>query len=157
MKIIPATPQDADALTQLTFRSKAHWGYTSEQMEQWREDLTISPDYIEKHTVYLIQSGNQVKGYFSLCQISSKEVELDNLFIDPEFMGLGLGKALLRDCLKKIQSLGYNKVILYADPNAEKFYEKHGFKTVDQLPSAVPNRFLPMMELQLQPESKALR
>lgn len=43
----------------------------------------------------------------------------------------------------------FKTVTLDAEPNAERFYLKFGFKTVDQLASSIPNRFLPVMELDL--------
>ncbi|MFT6245466.1 MAG: hypothetical protein ACJA0U_003079 [Salibacteraceae bacterium] len=43
-----ASTSDAKDLTDLTIRSKSYWGYSSEQIEEWRDDLTISADYLEK-------------------------------------------------------------------------------------------------------------
>ncbi len=149
MEIHSAAPKDAEILSKLTMLSKAHWGYSQEQMDQWREELTITPDYISKHQVFLIKSDNQIIGYYAYCKLSVKEVELDNLFIHPEFMGQGLGKILMNDLLDKVQASGYQKITLYADPNAESFYKNYGFNTVDQLASSVPGRTLPVMEFVL--------
>ena len=52
MKIVKATNTDALALTELTLRSKLHWGYTEDQIEGWKDDLTINSDYVDNNEVY---------------------------------------------------------------------------------------------------------
>lgn len=52
MTILPALPSDHQLLTQLTQQSKAHWGYSKEQLKKWEAALTITSDYFEAHTVY---------------------------------------------------------------------------------------------------------
>jgi ribosomal protein S18 acetylase RimI-like enzyme len=45
--------------------------------------------------------------------------------VHPEFQGKGLGKAIIRKLVAL--SKGHNKIILYANPGTEGFYEKIGF------------------------------
>ena len=42
-----AGPGDAQALSSLAFRSKAHWGYDIDFMKRCKAELTYSPDDIE--------------------------------------------------------------------------------------------------------------
>ena len=39
-----ARPHEAHALSELAFRSKAHWDYTAEQLDVFREELRLTPD-----------------------------------------------------------------------------------------------------------------
>jgi len=39
---------------------------------------------------------------------------------------------------------------LDADPHAEGFYQKFGFVTVEQRPSTIAGRYLPIMQLDLE-------
>ncbi|GFD80204.1 hypothetical protein KUL118_30660 [Tenacibaculum sp. KUL118] len=41
--IVKAQIQDANLLTEIAISSKAYWGYSKEQMEEWKNDLTVSP------------------------------------------------------------------------------------------------------------------
>ena len=51
----PATGDDADTLTDLAHRAKAHWGYPANWMRAWDAQLTILPGYIEMHDVLRVQ------------------------------------------------------------------------------------------------------
>ncbi len=55
MKINKACKEDAIALTGLAIRSKSHWNYKQEQIEEWREELTITVEYIEDNQVYKLK------------------------------------------------------------------------------------------------------
>lgn len=52
-----STPDEADFLSNLALESKAHWGYPQAQLELWRKDLRITPEYIEENTVRTIRAG----------------------------------------------------------------------------------------------------
>ena len=52
MKIIRAQKNDAKHLTELTLRSKNYWNYGEQQIEEWKEELTISEDYIEENEIF---------------------------------------------------------------------------------------------------------
>jgi predicted GNAT family N-acyltransferase len=145
--MLKATVHDANELTSLTKQSKAYWGYTTEQMEKWNEDLTISETYILKNHVYLERQQDQIVGYYSYWAETETKAKLDNLFIAPEHIGSGLGKQLLFDFLDRVKDEGYQIVILDADPHAAEFYKKFGFKVVGKRASSVSGRFLPIMEL----------
>lgn len=149
MQIISASTKDADVLTELTMRSKAHWGYSGQQMETWREELTITQDYLSKQPAFVLIDGEEIRGYYSFEVISKTKVELDNLFVDPDFIGNGLGKLLISDFLIRMEEMGMEEIVLDADPNAETFYSKYGFQVVGKLGSSIPGRYLPVMKYEL--------
>ena len=150
MTIEKARKKDARILTDLTIRSKSYWDYSAEQIMSWKDDLTITTAYIDKNEVYkLTNKHNIIIGYYSYIILNNAVIKLDNLFIDPPYIGHDYGTLLMNDFLKRIKSLKFDKVTLDADPNAEKFYHKFGFKTVGKLKSTVENRFLPIMEIKI--------
>ncbi len=148
-EIVKSTPEDHEILTEITKKSKAYWGYSEEQMENWSELLTITKNYIELNNVYNLLVNHLVVGYYSYIYLNEKEVKLDNLFILPTYIGNGFGKLLMNDFLNRIKNSEKNKIILDADPNAEKFYEYFGFSKIGQLETAIKNRYLPVMELKI--------
>jgi len=147
--ISKATTEDSEILTDITKKSKAHWGYSNKQMESWSSQLTITTNYIEISEVYKLVINDLVVGYYSYVILEENVVQLDNLFVLPEYIGKGLGTFLMSDFLDRCKALKFQKVVLDADPNAENFYKKHGFITVGQIETSIKDRFLPIMELNL--------
>ena len=103
MKIEKAKNIDNIELSELTARSKAHWNYSSEQIEKWKDDLTISAEYIDKNEVYKLKEDDKLIGYYSFQSVDYKKVKLDNIFINPEFIGRGYGKILMNHFFKKVK------------------------------------------------------
>jgi len=151
MKIVKAVPADHIILSDITFKGKAYWNYDSAQMENWLPELVIGPAYIEAHKVYKLISKEEIVGYYSFLETDKNTIKLDNLFLLPEYIGLGYGKFLMHDFLKRIKETSATKIILDADPNAENFYKTFGFQTYNNLETSIKGRFLPQMELYVVP------
>ncbi len=149
MSIEKAQPTDAEALTALTMRSKAHWGYTPEQLLSWREELTITPAYINQNEVFKLIKDYEIIGFYTHQPLDATRIKLNFLFVEPAYIGHGYGSRLLNDFLRRVGKSKFTKVLLDADPNAEAFYEKHGFKVVGKLQSAIKDRYLPIMEKEI--------
>ena len=149
MKILTAEITDDEILTKITKQSKAHWGFSTEILLEWEHLLTISRKYIEENNVTKLVKKGEVIGYYSYFKVDEKTLKLDNLFIQPSYIGTGLGKILMNHFLDQTKNLSLEKIILDAEPNAEDFYKKFGFVTVGQLESSLKDRFLPIMELKL--------
>jgi len=147
MIIEKATKTDAKQLTELTIRSKSYWNYSKEQIDGWRNVLTITEDYLVDKEVYkLIKQGNII-GYYSYFILGEKDVKLDNLFVEPRFIGQGFGLMLMEDFLQRIKDLNFERVVLDSEPNAENFYQRIGFKRIGKLETSIKDRYLPIMEL----------
>lgn len=149
MIIEKATIEENEILTEITKKSKAYWGYSPEQILQWENNLTVSKDYIEKNEVFKLVSQDEIIGYYSYIKEENHNVILDNLFILPEYIGKGFGKYLMNDFLKRMQDEKCKKVILDSEPNAERFYQKLGFKKIGEFETSIKNRFMPIMEIEL--------
>jgi GNAT superfamily N-acetyltransferase len=144
-----ANTADAEDLSVLCFASKAYWGYSQAQLNSWRDELTISAEYILKNQVYKLKIDERLIAFYSYYAQPAKTVFMDNLFVDPTFIGKGFGQILMDDFLIRIMDEGKIRVILHADPNAENFYLKRGFKTIGKKETNIEGRFLPIMELKL--------
>jgi hypothetical protein len=44
-----AIPDDAQQLSELARRAKAHWNYPAEWLAAWQSELTIEPRYLVEH------------------------------------------------------------------------------------------------------------
>ena len=65
MKIERTTKNDAKELTELTIRSKSYWNYGKEQIEEWREELTITEKYIDENQIYKLVANNSLIGFYA--------------------------------------------------------------------------------------------
>ena len=149
MKIIKANSTDAKEITALSLRSKDYWNYGKEQMEQWREDLTITPDYINKFSVFKLVNDDKLVGFYAYKKETAKVVKLTFLFVDPECIGKGYGKILINHFLESMKLTEFESAVVDADPNAEDFYAHIGFKVIGKLKSSIKDRYLPIMEIGL--------
>jgi GNAT superfamily N-acetyltransferase len=76
-------------------------------------------------------------------------VELEDLFVDPEWMGQGAGRALVQDLVAITRKRGARRIEVTANPHALAFYEKAGFVAGLE----IETRFgpAPRMHLQIPP------
>ena len=148
--IRPASHHEAKLLSELACRSKAYWGYSKHFMQACREELTLSPTYIKKHTTFVIAAGQRIKGFYALEQLSPDEIELGYLFVDPSSIRSGYGRKLMVHALRMARKLGYRRMVIQGDPNAEPFYRAFGATFAGTKPSAsIPGRELPVFHLEL--------
>src|SRR5690554_4079611 len=73
-------PDEAEILSDLAIESKGYWGYSREQLEVWRNDLRITPEYIAENTVRTICSETETEraGFFAIQQ--KEDAILDHLW-----------------------------------------------------------------------------
>ena len=151
MKIEKAVRNDAKGLTELTIRSKSHWDYGEQQMEEWREELTITEKYIDDNQIYKLVIEDLLVGFYAYHPKNKTDIQLNYLFVEPEFIGKGYGEALMTDFLQRIENTEFKTVTLDADPNVEQFYSGFGFHVIGRQETAIKDRFLPVMQLEIKP------
>ncbi len=72
-----------------------------------------------------LNSGDRVKG-------NDADGEIDRIYVHPDFMGKGAGKALMCHALERLKALGCKKAFLWvfeANTTAREFYQAMGFST----------------------------
>ena len=155
-QIRQALPSEVEYLSELAFRSKSYWGYSAEFMQACLEELTVDEHYIENNPTFVIEDARNIIGFHSLEHISTAEVELSFLFIDPAFIGKGYGRNLMAHAQEEARRLGYVKMIIQGDPNAERFYRSAGGLVVGTRKSvSIPNRELPIFCINLEKPDKS--
>jgi GNAT superfamily N-acetyltransferase len=58
---------------------------------------------------------------------SGDVAEIEDLFVDPDWMRRGVGRALVRDLIALAQRRGVNRMEVTGNPHARAFYERVGF------------------------------
>ncbi len=140
-----AVSADLKTLNKISMASKRYWGYPEEWMARWKDDLTINDKHLSDASVIVLEVNKTVSG-FCVIHEDSMHYEVLHLWLKPEFIGQGLGRALLFYALQEIV-VRELPIIVESDPNAEVFYSKQGFVTYDKKESFPKGRFLPLMKM----------
>lgn len=139
MQIRHALPAEAGQLTALARRSKAYWGYEEVQLDAWREDLTITPALIEAAHVYVCEADGDIGAFYALLR-EGETWQLGHLWVLPEQMGRGIGRALLRHAAAEAFEGGAREVLVDADPYAEAFYLACGAERDGDVGAPIPGQ-----------------
>ncbi len=143
-----AHPQESRALTALARRSKAHWGYDESFMQAHLSDLLVTPTYMAEHPTYVLEYEGRPVGFYALEHVADGTVELGYLFVEPGYIGCGLGRRLLEHARVMAAGLGYRHMRIVSDPNAAGFYRQMGARPWGEWHSpVVPGRRLPVLQL----------
>ena len=103
--------------------------------ETYREALTAHPEVIDvpveqvrSGSVRVVTDEHDIPIGFSAVIARGDAVELDGLFVAPEWMRRGLGGALVADVVTRARSRGGASYHVVANPGAVPFYKRHGFR-----------------------------
>ena len=119
-------------------------------MQACLEELTLDPRYIESNPTFVIDVEGNTVGFYSLEYVSASEAELGYLFVEPMFIGKGYGRKLMAHAQQKARHLGYNRITVQGDPNAEQFYRAAGGLVVGTRKStSISDRELPLFRIDL--------
>lgn len=144
----PALPADASMLTELALRAKAHWGYSAELLELWRPQLTITPEIIERQSTWVCEDCGSIRGFCSI-ESTGDSAELEHLWVDPDAMGRGIGRALLVHALAEARACGVRSLRAESDPHAAGFYLRMGASPAGEADSTPTGRKLPVLSFDL--------
>ena len=147
LRIRPADGGDAAVLTALALRSKAHWGYSDQFIAACREELTYTPEKLEASQIfgYVCLSDELPVAFYVLEKTGVDVAELDALFVEPEYIGKGIGKMLIKHAKEQAANLGLETIVIQGDPNEEPFFVAIGSMPCGTTESgSVPGRQLPL-------------
>ena len=158
IQIRRAQPEEAAALTEIAHAAKRHWGYPENWIAHWKDDLTITPDFIATNEMYVAINGEEIAGCCALV-ITDSLAELEHMWIRPEHMGNGVGRALFNEIVERATTLNAKVLELSADPNAEGFYQRMGATRIGEARSEIEGqpRVLPRMSFNLESPSPSGR
>lgn len=95
-----ARPHESEAVSSLALRSKSHWQYTAEQLEVFRDELTIAPEQVAPKRTHAAEEAGVLLGFYTLMMLHEDEyqdeAELEHLFVEPGRLERGVGAAVFR-------------------------------------------------------------
>ena len=147
IRVVRARPEQAERLSQIAYAAKSYWGYPSQWIELWHNQLTISKQYIERHEVYAaVDDDETLLGFYALAG-SGERMVLDHLWVQPRSLHAGVGRKLFEHAVALAAQAGAQQIEIESDPNAEGFYQKMGAETVGEVTYELEGlpRSLPLM------------
>jgi ribosomal protein S18 acetylase RimI-like enzyme len=131
-----ARPAEAAALASLQRRSSDVW-------EEYRAQLAANPGLIEPPHRAIAEGRVRVAvdvsqrrlGFSVVLPPVGGRFELDDLFVEPDSMGHGVGRLLVADVVSRAAALQATCIEVTANPNAVGFYERVGFRVTGEVPT----------------------
>lgn len=149
LAIRTASESEVEALDRIAVASKAHWGYSAQDLARWAQDLRTPPETIADWPTFVAEREGTVVGFTQLCP-TSDPWQLVSLWVHPDHMGLGIGRRLLAQAVAAASSSGQRRIHVDADPNALGFYLSCCAKQIGSIPAPIatdPSRVRPQLEL----------
>lgn len=150
VKIRQATLDDAKTLTDLAYTT--FWDAFAHHPKNAPDDLNhymrqafnveqTTKELGEMNSLFLIaEIDGDAAGYAKLITgniedgvTAERPIELNRLYSHQQFLGKGIGQALMDACLEHARTEGHDVMWLGVwefNPRAQRFYEKNGFRVV---------------------------
>ncbi len=154
VSIRKAVLADMDDLTDLCMRSKQSNGYDDAFMSQCVDELRVRESWVLNDDFWVAETEeSRIVGCIRLSVDAADGTgELETCFVEPGWKGRKIGRMLADKLLEKAVAARLGRIGLDADPFAEAFYEKLGFREVGRVQSgSISGRTLARMELDLTP------
>ncbi len=90
VRIRRSRPSEAQRLTRIAFAAKRYWGYPEQLIQLWRDELTVTPEYVAATDMCSALVGDRLAGF---CAWQRRESIwwLEHVWVLPEFMGAESG------------------------------------------------------------------
>ena len=123
-----ADADEARALEALQRRASDVW-------EEYRAPLAAHPDAIaapheaiaDGRVRVAVDADGRLVGFSAVLSRENGRCELEDLFVEPDVMRLGVGRQLVHDLAERAAAAGATHVDVTANPNALGFYLRVGF------------------------------
>jgi len=123
--IRPGRADEGDRLKEIAIDSKGFWGYEPAKVLEWADRGDFSEERLAELTVFVAESDGRAIAWSSLIE-QGERAWLEDLWVEPDWIGKGVGSALFRHCAAHAEKLGARGLEWEAEPNALAFYEKMG-------------------------------
>lgn len=152
LRIRPVRPREGERLREIAVAAKSYWGYDLDRVREWAAMGDFSLEGLRRKDVHVAEVAGRAVGWVAV--IPRGEVcWLDDLWVEPDWIGTGVGSSLFRHAAERARQLGASRMEWEAEPNAVGFYEKMGGHHLrDGEPSAW-GRVVPVMGIELRPSS----
>jgi GNAT superfamily N-acetyltransferase len=148
VRIRPARQHEGERLREIAIAAKSHWGYDLNRVREWAGVGDFSADGLRKKEVYVAEAEGRAIAWAALIP-RGELIWLDDLWVEPEWIGKGVGSLLFRHAVERAIWLGGKQLEWEAEPNAVGFYEKLGGRYLLDSEPSLWGRVIPVMGVDL--------
>lgn len=123
-----ATPDEQHALDDLHRRSSFFWEEDRVVLERHPEVLGVDPQAIAQARVRVATGvAGDLLGFSTTTPREDRASELEALFVEPDLIGRGVGRALLEDAKARAAGAGHPRMTVVVAARTVPFYAQGGF------------------------------
>jgi N-acetylglutamate synthase-like GNAT family acetyltransferase len=128
MTIRTARSADGGALAALHRRASYVWEEDRAQLDAHPEIFGVAPDLLEAgHVRVATLPDGTVIGFATIRPLSHGKCEVEDLFVEPDVMRNGIGRALIEDAAVRAATGGCKVMCVVGAERTRGFYERVGF------------------------------
>lgn len=143
-----AALHEGERLREIATAAKGYWEYDEDRVREWGASLDFSEDGLRGKEVYVAEVDGRIVGWAALIH-RGELCWLDDLWIEPEWIGKGIGGRLFRHVAEIGRRRGAVRMEWEAEPNAIGFYGKMGGRYLRDSPPNEWGRILAVMGVEL--------
>ena len=123
------TPADLPALADVYRRASLSNPGDRERLLAHPEHLVLDPEGLTEGRTHVAEEGGAVVGFATWAE-TDDGMELEDLFVDPNWMRRGIATALVNCIADVVRSRGADTLEVTASPDALEFYRAVGFDDI---------------------------
>src|SRR3954447_9412675 len=145
MVIRAAVAGESTLLTEIHRRASYIWVEDRPQLHAHPEIFGVDARSLAEGRVRVASVGpsEQILGFATWRPAGGDDAELDDLFVEPDAMRRGIGRALVEDAAEQARRAGRSRLLVVAHQRTLGFYERAGFEKTD----VADTRFGPALRL----------
>ena len=119
--LVRATREDAGDYVRISARTRSRFNLVT-------TDPVAAADEIDASTTYMIEVDGQRVGFISYISRHADHAYLEEVQIDPDFQGRGIGSFALTALLDELQAVPLVDLHTHPENPAQHLYRRHGFQ-----------------------------
>jgi GNAT superfamily N-acetyltransferase len=127
MEIRTATAPDHEQVSRVFARASLSNDGDRDNLLAHPHLLRFDATVLDNEETRVAVVGGRVVGFATLRHVDDEAAELDDLFVDPDWMRQGIARALVTDLAEQAKRQGLSRIDLAANAHAMAFYEAAGF------------------------------
>lgn len=130
LRIRSADVAETGALEALQLRSSLVWEDDRAELLAHPEAVELPPSAFRDGRVRVAERGGRLVGFSVVVPAAAGTHELDGLFVEPDAMGGGVGRALVDDVVAALVAAATSGLEVVANDRALGFYARTGFEVI---------------------------
>ena len=125
VRIRPAALKDKDALGALKLRASLAWGHHLPALQSMPDVRVVPAEHLP--FMFVAEEAGRILGFATVLAGLEGSAELEDLFVEPDRWGRGVGRRLAREAERRARALGASSLHVIANGRAGAFYTACGF------------------------------